>query len=215
MEALTDLLNSPFTRWVIILLLLALIVPLYRFIRHRRQGSTWPDFAAQHGLTFNPDANTITGQRSGKSVLIEVFYTSDSSSGQRTSWPMTRAALTVANPTQGYLNASIGRGIASNQLEEANRFAEKRGMNMHYVHTGDSDIDRKVAISAPSGEFAARVLVSSDAVRAAILDRGTSGTLILEGQALRFEWSGIETKAEKLQSALDLLSSVADAVERA
>ena len=209
MEAL-----SPFLGLVLVLLTGALAVPLYWALRHRQQGSRWPEFAARHGLTFDAGNKTITGHYRGRPIIMDVYYASSSAAGRPTRQPMTRAAVKVTNAAQGYLNASIGYGIADNQLEAANRFAVERGMGMHYVHTGDKAIDRKVAISAPSGGFAARLLASSDTIRQAILSGGAAGTLILEAQQLRYEWSGIESKAEKLQFALDFVSDIAEAVER-
>jgi hypothetical protein len=212
MEALSNLLNNPFFGLALVIITGALIVPTYRALRHRQQGNRWPEFAARQGLAFDSSNKTISGQYRGKPVNIDVYYVSSGAAGRPTSQPMTRVAVTVANASQGYLNASIGYGIDDNQLAAANRLAASRGMNMHYVHTGDKEIDRKVAISAPSGGFADRVLAGSDSIRQAVLS--TSGTLILEGQQLRYEWSGIESKAEKLQFALDLVSDMAEVIER-
>lgn len=210
MEAL-----SPFIGLLIVLLVGVLLVPTYRLLRHRKQGTMWGDFAARQGLIFDPVAKTLSGQYRGRPIFVDMYYHSAHVAGSRTSSVITRAGTSLARVPQGsYLHATISYGIAADQLDAANRMSMQRNMNMHYVHTGDREIDKKVAISAPSGEFAAHVLSRNPAIREAILSRGITGTLILEGQQLRFEWNAIETKEEKLQFALDLLANAAEVLEQ-
>jgi hypothetical protein len=205
---------SQFLPLILVILIGVLLVPTYRLLRHRKQGTMWGDFAARQGLTFDPTAKTLSGNYRGRPILMDIYYHSAHVAGSRTSSAVTRAVTSLARVPQGsYLHATISYGIAADQLDAANRMSMERNMNMHYVHTGDREIDKKVAISAPSSEFAAQVLTSNPAIRQAILDRGMLGTLILEGQQLRYEWNAIETKEEKLQVALDLLSNAAEIIE--
>jgi hypothetical protein len=180
-------------------------------LSHRKQGNVWQDVATQHGLTFVPNEKSMNGTYHNQPVMLDVYYPTGLNHKIH---PMTRLVVSLNQPVQGYLNASIGYGIADNQLVEANQFAQRRGMNMNYVHTGDKEIDRKVTISAPSGDFAAQVLTGSHSIREVILRQGTSGKIILEGQNLRYEWPGIETKAEKLRTSLDLLTDMAMVIQR-
>ena len=206
---------SQFLPLIIVILVGLLIVPTYRLLRHRKQGNVWQEFAARQGLTFEPGEKTLSGQYRGRPIFVDIYYHSAHVAGSRTSSAITRAVMSLARiPQGGYLHATISYGIAENQLDEANRLSIQRNMNMTFVHTGEREIDKKVTISAPSGEFAAHVLSRNPVVREAILSRGTIGTLILEGQQLRYEWNAIETKEEKLQFALDLLTNVADIIER-
>lgn len=208
MDILNDL--SPLLGWALIIVIMALIIPTYWYIRNRQRGNAWQDVAAQHGLNFVPAEKIINGTYRSQAVTLDVYYPTGP---DHKIYPATRITISLAKPVNGYLNARIGYGIAEDQLAAANRMAQQRKMNMNYVHTGDKEIDRKVSISAPSGEFASHLLTDNNTVREAILRKGTSGTIILEGQQLRYEWAGIETKGEKLQSNLDLLTNIAELVD--
>ncbi|MBI3361577.1 MAG: hypothetical protein HY023_10775, partial [Chloroflexi bacterium] len=84
---------------------------------------------------------------------------------------------------------------------------------MEDVQIGDEDVDRRFIIKSRPETFAARLFTSINLRQKLLQARAVN--IEVDGRELHFEQQGVETNADYMQFLFDLLSDVAEMVERA
>ncbi len=172
----------------------------------------WSRFAEQNGLTLEPGGSPDGGARlSGKyqnhALIIETVHTG----GARQGTTSTHIKFDVKRPESTRVEVRYAPAAMSAKMRQT--------LPRYYpevVEIGDPEVDKHFVIISPSAAYA-KGLVGREGSVFTTLDRLFKqfqyGALRLESTQVDFEMPA-ENKDEKLQSALDLVSDVVDAIGR-
>jgi hypothetical protein len=203
------MLRSDFTLLATTLLPLLIVVGLLvifavlAYVRHQARRQVWSELAARTGLTFEPGTlfspMRIKGNYRGHPLTLDTFTRSSGKS----STTYTRIRLTVNNPSA--LSLAIYDENVLNKLGKA--------LGMQDIQTGDEELDRRFIIKGQPEPVIAN-LFTSIGLRQKLLE-ARSLHVEVKGRELHFEQRGAESNADYIQFLFDLLSDLAEAVDRA
>jgi hypothetical protein len=207
---MTTELSEMLAVWGIILLecaffvgIVALAVGVGYYSRQAQQ-KAWGELAARTGLTFEAGgffgpAPRVSGTYRGHALTLDTFTRGSGKS--RTTY--TRIVLFVNNAANIYL-ALYQEGVFS----KIGKF-----FGMQDIQIGDEEIDRRFIIKSKPESFAAG-LFTSISLRQQVLQTRTLNVEV-DGRELTFEQVGVLKDVDYLKFLFDLLSDVAERVERA
>ncbi|MBI3762629.1 MAG: hypothetical protein HY260_12330 [Chloroflexi bacterium] len=203
---------SDSTFWIIPLVIVGDVILMAAFVAlafgiayYQRQARerAWGELAGRTGLTLEP-GNFLTGPRvtgnfRGHTITLDTF--SRGSGKSRTTY--TRIVVFVNNQANVYL-----------ALYQESVFSKiGKFFGMEDVQIGDEDVDRRFIIKSRPETFAARLFTSINLRQKLLQARAVN--IEVDGRELHFEQQGVETNADYMQFLFDLLSDVAEMVERA
>lgn len=174
------------------------------YYSRKRQQQAWSDLAAQTGLTFEAGgyfgpAPRVTGAYRGHTLTLDTFTRGSGKS--RTTY--TRIVLFVNNAANIYLTL-----YQESVFSKIGKF-----FGMQDIQVGDEEVDRRFIIKGRPENFAAS-LFTSISLRERLLQARVLNVEV-DGRELTFEQVGVLKDAEYLKFLFDLLSDVAERVERA
>lgn len=174
----------------------------YVYYQHKSRVRDWDEFAKGIGLTLEPGnlfvRPRVTGNYRRRAITLDTF--SRGSRKHRKTY--TRIVLLVNNPSNIYLALYV-----EDVFSKIGNF-----FGMADVQIGDDEIDQRFTIKSRPETFAARLFASSN-LRQKLL-QARSVNLKVDGRELYFEQRGMEADPDYLQFLFDLLSDVAEMVER-
>ena len=183
-------------------LVLAYVIGLFN---QRRIMSAWGEVANRTGLqleqqtTLGIPRGHLVGHYRGSPALMET-YTVGSGRHRRT---YTRVVIQINNRVNGKL--AIYQETIFSQLGKA--------LGMQDIQTGDEELDKRFILKGQPENFALSVLNSVNLRQALLQTRAPN--VHLEGNSLRHSEQGVVTDPERTQAVLELLSQIAEGVERA
>jgi len=181
---------------------IVLVVAIAYFRRQARQRA-WSELADRTGLTFESDGwfgtSRVTGVYRGHQLTLDTFRRGSSGKNSTT---YTRIVLFVNNQSNLYL-ALYHEGVFS----KIGKF-----FGMQDIQVGDIELDRRFIIKGKPEKAVVSVLTSG-ALPQKLLE-ARSVNLEVDGRELHFEQVGVELKVDYLEFLFDLLSDLAEAVER-
>ena len=188
---------------ILVIVGIAGLVILIIFFQRQTQLWAWNDLAVRTGLVCDSGKYLwspirVTGLYRGHSLILDTF-TRGSGKNSRT---YTRAVLSVNNPVPLQL-----------VLSEEKVF-DKMGkwMGVQDIQVGDETLDRRYKIKGQPEAEIVRLLASWE-VRRKLLEV-SSLKIEIEAGEVRAEKHGTEKKVEELEKAFELLSGIAEEVER-
>lgn len=181
--------------------IIAIVIGIVYWQR-QNQRRAWGELAALTGLQMEEGSwwtpARVTGTYRGRSLTLDTF-TRGSGKHRHT---YTRVTLFVNNTANVYL-----------ALYEENLFTKiGKFFGMEDVQVGDEDIDRRFRIKSKPETFAAKVMLNSQ-LRGQLLE-ARQLNVEADGREITFEQLGLLTETDYLKFIFDLLSSLADQVER-
>jgi hypothetical protein len=189
----------PFLIVVGVLVLFAVLAYLRRLARQQ----AWSELAARTGLTFEPGGlfspMRITGTYRGHPLTLDTFTRRSG----KNSTTYTRIMLSVNNPSA--LTLAI---YDENVLSKVGK-----ALGMQDIQVGDDELDRRFTIKGQPEPVIAGLLTSIG-LRQKLLE-ARSLHVDVKDRELHFEQRGAESNADHLQFLFDLLSDLAEAVDRA
>jgi hypothetical protein len=172
------------------------------YTTRRARTRAWEELSFRHGLTLEPGSffvsPRLTGGYRGHQLTLDTFTRRTGKS----STIYTRIVLFVNNQDNVYF-ALYEEGVFS----KIGKF-----FGSEDVQIGDEEVDRRFIIKSRPEGFAVRVFTSIG-LRSRLL-QARRLNIEVDGRELYFEQVGSLTDAEYLQFLFDLLSEMADFVER-
>ncbi len=173
------------------------------YLRRQARQQAWSELAARTGLALEPGGifspMRVTGYYRGRPLTLDTFTRSSGKS----STTYTRIRLGVNNPPA--LSLAIYDENVLSKIGKA--------LGMQDVQTGDDELDRRFTIKGQPEPVIARLLTSIG-LRQKLLE-ARSLHVEVKDRELHFEQRGAESNADHLQFLFDLLSDLAEAVDRA
>jgi hypothetical protein len=172
------------------------------YATRRARLRAWEELARRTGLAFEPGGYfttpTLTGSYRGHQITLDTFKRSSG----RSSTTYTRIVVFVNNQESIYL-ALYEEGVFS----KIGKF-----FGTEDVQVGDEEVDRRFIIKSRPETFAARVFTSIN-LRGQLL-KARHVNIEIDGREIYLEERGDLTDADYIQFLFDLLSELADFVER-
>jgi hypothetical protein len=175
-------------------------------VRHQAQKRAWQKLAAQTGLTCESSGLwglqlCVTGTYRGRSLTLDTFTRGGGADSAPTSY--TRIVIFVNNQSHFYL-----------ALYEESVFSKiGKLFGAQDIQIGDEEIDRRFMIKGQP-ESVIVSLIATSGLRQKLLE-ARSLNLEMDGRELYFEEQGVEMDVNYLRFLFDLLSDMAEAIERA
>lgn len=188
-----------------ILLVVGLLIlfAVLTYLRHQARRQAWSELATRTGLTFEPgglfSSMRVTGTNRGRSLTLDTFTRSSG----KNSTTYTRISVSVNNPS--------ALSLAIYDENVLSKFGKALGMQD--IQTGDEELDRRFTIKGQPEPMIANLLTSIG-LRQKLLE-ARSLHVEVKGRELHFEQRGAESNADYIQFLFDLLSDLAEAVDRA
>jgi hypothetical protein len=188
-----------------VLLIVAVIALSLGWTYSRRQArlKAWRELAERMGLTWEPGSLLghppyVKGKYRGHELTLDTFRRGSG----RNSTTYTRIILFVNNQSNLYLT-----------LYEESVFSKiGKLFGAQDIQVGDEEIDRRFMIKGQPEDSVTRLLTPIS-LRQKLLE-ARSVNLEVDGRELHFEKKGEESDVNYLQFLFDLLSDLAEAVER-
>lgn len=186
----------------LVLAVLAVIVVI-AYLRYQARRRAWSELAARTGLTLEPAgflglSQRVTGAYRGRALTLDTFTRGsgkNSTAYTRIVAPVNNAAsLRLALYEQGLLS-EIGKLLGAQDIQ-----------------TGDPELDRRFIVKGQPEDVVVRLLTLGGLDVKLLQARSLN--LRLDGDQLRWEKRHVESDVDYLQSLFDLLSDLAEAVER-
>jgi hypothetical protein len=188
---------------VLLVIGLLVIFAVLAYLRRRARQQAWSELAARTGLTFEPGGlfspMRITGAYRGHALTLDTFTRSSGKS----STTYTRIRLSVNNPSA--LSLAI---YDENVLSKVGK-----ALGMQDIQVGDDELDRRFTFKGQP-EPVITGLLTSIGLRQKLLE-ARSMHVEVKGQEVYWQQRGEESNADNLQFLFDLLSDLAEAVDRA
>ncbi len=181
--------------------IVALVLVLNYTSRQARL-KAWGELAGNTGLTcesggvFSPIR--VTGTYRGHGLILDTFTRSSGKNSQT----YTRILLSANNPSN----------LALAIYEEGVMSKVGKALGMQDIQVGDADLDRRFIVKGRPEDAVVNLFAFGN-LRQRLLD-ARSLNLTLNGDQVRFEARGVELDIGRLQSLFDLMSELADAVEK-
>lgn len=181
------------------------LVYVLSFFNQRRIMSAWGEMANRTGLqleqqnTLGIPRGHLIGHYRGRPAQLET-YTVGAGRHRRT---YTRIFIQVNNHANGKL--AIYQETVFSQLGKV--------LGMQDIQTGDEELDKRFILKGQPENFALSVLNSVNLRQTLLQTRAPN--VQLEGNTLRHSEQGVITDPERTQAILELLSYLADGLERA
>lgn len=179
------------------------VVVALGYLRGQRRNVAWQEFAARNGLQFEPGGvlvyPSVSGRYRGRNLLLRNIRRTHSRRRSRT---YTRLTVFLQNHA-GIRFALYDEDVLSGLFT---------ALGAQDVRTGDERVDRRFVIQSQPEEFARR-LFAAPTLRERLLQVKPMN-LTLTGNELTFERQGILDDPDLLQSLFDLLTDVADFIEK-
>lgn len=173
------------------------------YLRSQRRNAAWQEFAARNGLQFEPGGllsyPSVSGRYRGRNVLLKNIRRTHSRRRSRT---YTRLTVFLENRA-GIRFALYDEDVLSGLFT---------ALGAQDVRTGDAQVDGRFVIKSQPEAFARR-LFAAPALRERLLQVKPMN-LTLTGSELTFERQDILDDPAQLQSLFDLLTEVADVIEK-
>ncbi len=201
-DTLSDLLSFLFPLGII-LLVSAISIGAAVLTRQRLQRQ-WSDLASRAGLSMEGGSAlampSVVGTYRGRPIRLHTYTRSHGRSSTRYS----AINLTVSNPAGGSLSLRRERWYDS----------VGQALGMEDIQIGDALFDQRFRIASRPPEFAVRVFQGNEPLRSALM-QAPPVQIELQGGMLHHRQTGLETNTDRLMALFDVMSSLADAVERA
>jgi hypothetical protein len=192
-----------FTLPILVFAAVIAIVLVVNYYGRQSRLRAWGELASNTGLTcesggfFSPIR--VTGMYRGHGLVLDTFTRSSGKSSQT----YTRIVLSANNPSD--LSLAI--------YEEGVMSKIGKALGMQDIQLGDADLDQRFIIKGRPEEAIVNLLAFGS-LRQKLLD-ARSLNLALDGQQVHFEERGVELDIGRLQFLFDLMSDLAEAIERA
>ena len=185
---------------------------LYFALRRRSTTQGWSKLSEQIGLSLEPGGSPdvgprLTGLYRGHVLVIETIRTG----GARQSSTSTHIKFEVKRVDTSRVELRYTSTAMSAKMRKS-----VTGFYRELVEIGDAEIDKHFMVNTPSAPYARRLLARDGSVFAPVerlFIHLPYGSLRLDGSQVDFAMA-LETKEDKLQSALAMVSEVAEAVEQ-
>jgi hypothetical protein len=182
---------------------LLVVFGVIAYLRRQARQQAWSELAARTGLTFEPGGifsrTVVTGNYRGRPLTLDTFTRHSG----KNSTTYTRIQLGVNNPSA--LSLAI---YDENVLSKVGK-----ALGVQDIQTGDDELDRRFIIKGQPEPVIAS-LFTSISLRQKLLE-AHSVHVEVKGQQVYWQQRGAESNADYLQSLFDLLSDLAEAVDRA
>lgn len=198
--------NSSLDNLIPLLLILALVAFMAIFVAvaywsRQRHNRAWEDFATRTGLAFEPGgllgAPRVRGAYRGHSLLVDTYTVHHGKS----STTYTRIALGLNRP--GGLSLTLYNEGVFSQLGKL--------LGGQDIQTGDAELDRRFIIRGQPEQALRTLFVTGGWTQK--LQAARAVHIEVDSQSVRFRTTGVIRDADYLQSLLDMLGALADAVE--
>ena len=195
----------PPTTLLLFLLVIGLLVAfvVLAYLRRQARQQAWSELAAHTGLTFEPGGlfspMRITGAYRGHALTLDTFTRRSG----KNSTTYTRILLSVNNPSA--LSLAIYDENVLSKLGKA--------LGMQDIQVGDDELDRRFTFKGQPQPVIAGLLTSIG-LRQKLLE-ARSVHVEVKGQEVYWQQRGAESNADHVQFLFDLLSDLAEAVDRA
>jgi hypothetical protein len=185
--------------FLVALVVIAVIV----FLRYQARRRAWGELAMRTGLTCEPAgflglSQRVTGAYRGRALTLDTFTRR---SGEH-STTYTRIVVPVNNASSLRLEL-YEQGL----LSEIGKL-----LGAQDIQTGDQELDRRFIIKGQPEDAIVRLLTSGGLYDKLLQARSLN--LRVDGGQVRWEKRNVESDVDYLQSLFDLLSDLAEAVER-
>ena len=187
----------------VLILVVLVVVAVIAFLRYQTRRRAWSELAMRTGLTLESAgflglSQRVTGAYRGRALTLDTFTRR---SGEH-STTYTRIVVPVNNASSLRLTL-YEQGL----LSEIGKL-----LGAQDIQTGDPELDRRFIIKGQPEDVIVRLLTSGGLYDKLLQARSLN--LRVEGGQVRFEKRNIESDVDYLQSLFDLLSDLAEAVER-
>lgn len=179
------------------------VLAIIAYLRYQARQRAWSELAARTGLTLEPAGFLglrlcVTGDYRGHTLTLDTFTRSSG----KNSTTYTRIVLSVNN------TASLRLAL----YEENILSPLGKALGVQDIQVGDAELDRRFMIKGQPEDVIVSLLTFGG-LRDKLL-QARSLNLKVEGQELHFEKRGVESDVDRLQFLFDLLSELAEAIER-
>jgi len=179
------------------------IFAVLAYRRRQARQQAWSELAVRTSLTFEPGGllspMRVTGTYRGRPLTLDTYTRSSGKS----STTYTRIRLGVNNPSA--LSLAIYDENVLSKLGKA--------LGMQDIQVGDDELDRRFTFKGQPQPVIASLLTSIG-LRQKLLE-ARSVHVEVKGQEVYWQQRGAESNADYLQFLFDLLSDLAEAVDRA
>ena len=179
------------------------IFAVLAYLRRQTRQQAWSELAVRTSLTFEPGAlfspMRVTGTYRGRPLALDTYTRSSGKS----STTYTRIRMSVNNPSA--LSLAI---YDENVLSKLGKV-----LGMQDIQVGDDELDRRFTFKGRPEPVLASLLTSAG-LRQKLLE-ARSVHVEANGQEVYWQHRGAESNADYLQFLFDLLSDLAEAVDRA
>ena len=184
---------------IVLVMVLAIVFAVWR---GRARTQAWEEFAAQSGLSYERGKfmrrPAISGTYRSHELRMDTFTRSSGES----STTYTQVVLSVSNP--GGMQLELAPENVFNKVG--------RALGMQDIETGDAELDGRYIIKGQPESAVLRVLMQIN-LRQKLLE-AKHFHVKLRDNTLRYERQGVESNPEALKSLFDLLSDLADSLEK-
>ncbi len=183
------------------------IVLFFTYLQRRSQVRAWTELASQLGLECSPGRSpwswaTAQGDYQGRALTMDTYTHTTGVGKSRHSETFTRIVMASHSPAGLRL-----------ELSKEGVFARVgKALGAQDIQTGDAELDRRLVIKGEPEETIRRV-IASEALRHHLLSAPSLDLSLADG-AIRYRKPGVERDQARLRNALDLLSALAQEVER-
>lgn len=195
--------------WVL-LAVVGIVFLLFDYLQYQAQVRAWDELAMRTGLecdrgNFLWKPVRVTGIYHGRSLVLDTFQR-----GGRSQRTYTRVVLSVKNPSE--LHLALFEGAKFGKIEE--------GMGYTDIQVGNGEIDRRYRIRGRPEAEIVRVLGSQNVqqkllpVTSIKIELGEGNVYSEKYGVIYAEIDGLEQNMGKLMSVFELLSGIAEEVER-
>ena len=182
---------------------LLVLFGMIAYLRRQARQQAWSELAARTGLTFESGGifapMRVAGNYRGRPLTLDTFTRHNG----KNSTTYTRIQLGTNNPCA--LSLAIYDENVLSKLGKA--------LGMQDIQTGDDELDRRFTIKGQPEPVIASLLTSVG-LRQKLLE-ARSVHVEVKGQQVYWQQRGAESNADYLQFLFDLLSDLAEAVDRA
>ena len=182
---------------------LLVVFAVLAYVRRRARQQAWGELATRTGLTFEPGGlltpMRITGAYRGHALTLDTYTRSSG----KNSTTYTRILLSANNPSA--LSLAIYDENVLGKIGKA--------LGMQDIQVGDDELDRRFTFKGQP-EPVITGLLTSISLRQKLLE-ARSVNVEVKGREVGWRQRGEESNADNLQFLFDLLSDLAEAVDRA
>lgn len=189
-----------------LLLILVLVAFMAIFIAvaywsRQRHNRAWEDFATRTGLAFEPGrflgAPRVSGAYRGHPLLVDTYTVHHGKS----STTYARIALGLNRPT----------GLSLTLYNEGVFASLGKILGGQDIQTGDAELDRRFIIKGQPEQAIRTLFLTGGWTQK--LQAARAVHLEVDSQSVRFRTTGVIRDVDYLQSLLDMVSTLADAIE--